>query len=323
MSPRSSGELCSEVVAGACRILEQSGEAELARVLSRLTLALHEPEQWTLSGRAVDAYLAVLLVPSDLILRVRSDTPMRDKMRAALAAAFDTPARVLRDLSVMLDDTAMRISASDALTTPHPYRDSVDPGALPHPAMLRSAAQTYAAAAGDGPIAELLTRTRVVVEQAAAIQGERRANLRLALLVGLDDLARLGRDPGLRDRLVATLRAVAQGPGRVVGDIAIGPDWSLPAREAPAVQHAARRAVEVLRDLLAAEGVASVVTHAGERGIRLVASIEGRVAVVDVVDGPPAQATLPVVHVRVDQNGHDLAEAARAVRRALQRVGQE
>jgi len=318
MSRPQSEDLSVNLVARACRVLEQSGDCETAALLGRLKVAIEEPERWTLSGRAVHAHPAVLVVPGDLILRVRADAALRDRFRSALAAAFDTPSRVLRDLSVTLDDEHMRIGARDALTASHPYRTPLDPSSLPHPTMLRRAAQDYATAAGHHDAAQLLSRSRVAMESPSASAGEGRATLRLSLMFGIDDLARLGRDATLRAETIEAIRAVAQGPRRAVAEVTLGPDWSLALGETPpAVPNATRHTIEVLKDLLAAEGVTCVVTSTGTQSSRLVACLDGCLGVIDVVDGPPSQGTLSLVQVRVAQSGSDLAEVARSVRRAL------
>jgi hypothetical protein len=294
-----SAESLYALTSKAMLVLEQAGDAEAAGVLGRLSVGLQEPERWTISGRAVDAYLAVLMAPADLILRLRSDSPLRDRLRAALAASFDTADRVLRDVTVVLDDAGTQVDALAGAA--HPYRSAPDHNALPHPGLLREAAETLAREAGAAEAAQVLGRSRLVAESAAG-------TVRVCVLASLKDLAILaGRRP-LREEIITAVRAVVQGPRRTAGDVTFGPDWL--GMQPRAVQTFA----EVVRDLLAARGMGSVVVHSDASHVRLVVSDGGKVGVVDIGDADSKDA---VARVKIDRDAPDPGEAARTIEKAM------
>jgi len=300
-----SAERLYALTSKAIAVLEQAGDAEAARVLGRLSLGLQEPERWSLSGRAVDAYLAVLMAPADLILRLRSDSPLRERIRAALAAAFDTADRVLRDVTVVLDDAGM---PADITAAGHPYRSTPQQDALPHPGLLRDGASSYAREAGAADAAELLDRCRLVAECVSS-EPEQRRTVRVCVLASLKDLARIAGQRALRDQIVAAVRAVVQGPWRTAGDVTFGPDWT---GTQPRAVHGF---AEAIRDLLASRGIGSVVVQSSASRVRLVVTLAEQVGVVDI--GEPGSSE--VAQVKIDRDAPDPAEAAREIERALRK----
>jgi hypothetical protein len=319
MSAPSVGDPCEQLLARARLILEQSGQQPCARLLGRLRVELEKPERWTLSGRDVDAHRGVLFVPGDLILALRAEAGLREQMRAALAAAFDTPTRVLRDLTIVLDDESMSLGAADSAATGHPYRSATEPDCLPHPSILLRAAQTYAIAAGAPDAAQVLARARVVVERPGADRGDGRTAVKGFVLLGLADLARVACDAKLRGRMLDAVHAVLQGPHRTVAEVRLGPDWSLPQpREIPSASPSTIHTVSVLQELLAADGVACAIVEVRDSAVRLIAVLGGTVGIIDVGESGSYQGTVAVAHVRIDPTGADLGQAARVVRLALE-----
>lgn len=309
-----SAETLYALTSKAVALLESAGDAEAALLLGRVSVGLQEPERWSLSGRAVDAYPAVLITPADLILRLRSDSSLRERIRGALAASFDTADRVLRDVTVVLDDIGAAQASDAASTVAHPYRSAPDPDALPHPGLLAEAASLVAREAGAPEAADLLHRCRLVAETVASQDPERRSTVRVCVLASLQDLARLSGNRKVRDDIVSAVRAVVQGPRRSAGDVTFGPDW-ISAKGAGRPQRPAQNLAEVLRDLLAARGMGSVVVQSDEAYVRLVVSDAGRIGIVDIGGTDSAS----VACVQIEPDAPDPAQAARWIEAALRK----
>jgi len=299
------------------RVLQDSGDHASARILARLGFVLEpEPEGWTISGRTLLAYRGVLLAPADLILGLRADQALRDRLRAALAASFDAPDRKLRELTVLLDDPSLPLP-SEPVAAGHPYRDSHG-HSLPHPSVLLAAACECARAWSAHSAAELLSRGRLVFEPLPA-RAQGIAAWRVQIMLPLDLLARASADASLRDRMADAVRTMAQGPHRSVGEVVIAPDWSLP-RDLPPTGSPALHAAATLRDLLESEGLRCGVLTCDSLGVKLLVTAGAEVAIVEVGDLSFRLARAELVHVRVDQRADDLVEASRAIRRALLRA---
>lgn len=308
---------CSATLSRAVRVLQDSGDNETARILTRLGLVLEpEPEQWTISGRAVLAYRGVLLAPADLILRLRGDQALREKLRAAIAACFDASDRKLRELLVLLDDPALPLD-SEPVAPGHPYRDSHG-HSMPHPSVLLSAACACARAWNALDAAELLSTARLVFESVPA-RAQGIAACRVSILLALDQLALASADGSLRDRMAEAVRTMAQGPHRAVAEVVLAPDWSLLADLPPTGSEAIRSAA-TLRDLLESEGLKCGVLACDARAVKLLVASGARVAIVEVGDTSFRLDRSEVVHVHVDQRAGDLVEASRTIRRALVRA---
>lgn len=302
------------VLARAERVLVDSGDNEAARLLARLGFALEpEPESWSLSGRTVLAWRGVLLCPADLILGLRADAALRERLRAALAAAFDTRQRTLRELLVLLDDVSMPSTPDDA-PAGHPYRDARG-HSLPHPAVLLAAARHCLRAWGDTQADAVLGRASIDFEPLPSHARGHSAH-RVIVSLPLDDVARVARDRSLHDRLADAVRTVALGAHRTVTEVVVAPDWSLPGVPAAAASSADRAAV-TLRDLLEAEGLACGVLMRDAASVRLLATRAGKLAMVEVSDHDAGPAHTSVVHVAIDHRSGHLPDAARAIRKAI------
>jgi hypothetical protein len=312
-----SADRCQELVARACGLLQTSGDPQAASVLACMKLQLDSPERWSLSGREVQAYRAVLLAPVHLLPKLHADAQLRERIRSALATVLEGPGRALRDLAVVLDDEdEQSVQDHGAAEGGHPYREG-HVAAMPHPVWLRSAAHGYATAAGWPRAAEVLSRASLWGEASQA-DWDRVCTARVCVMLGLGDLAAVLGDAGLKDELVRAVRIVGQGPQRVVGDVTFAPDRAGPVEGVCApLPHAAA----LLQSLLAAEGIACVVVQSDRRSARLLVSARGQVGIVDVGDEPSMESTVPVLHVKIDQESSDCSEAARAIRRAIFRTG--
>lgn len=307
---------CSAVRSRALHVLRESGDPDTARVLTRLGFTLEpDPERWTISGRSVIAWRGVLLCPADLILGVRADQALRERLRSAIAACFDTSDRKLRELSVLLDDPSMPLPSEPA-TAAHPYRDPHG-HSLPHPSVLLSAACDCARAWNAGASADLLAASRLVFEPLPS-RAQGIAAWRVLILLPLDLTARASADHSLRERMADAVRTMAQGPHRAVVEVTIAPDWSL-ARDLPATGSEAMRSAATLRDLLESEGLRCGVLSCEPHCVKLLVAAGPEVALIEIGESGFRLDHCEIVHVHVDQRAGDLAEASRAIRRALVR----
>lgn len=308
----------SKSVLGRARnALASKGGRRLADWLGGLRLEIDPvPETWTIYGRSVLAYRGALLAPQRLLLLLREHDEDRETIRAAVRAAFDTRDQVLRELSLVLDHASLGVTHEQEVLEGHPYRDKVGQRP-PSPALLRTAAERFAAATKDGFCAELLSRAKVLCEPAAPLPTDRtRACYRVHVLLSLDDLARAHRDRSVQKRMTELLRTVGTTLDHSIGDVTLRP-WLEGERDTAVLVGPARRRTAELQALLAAEGIASVLVGEVDGASRLVAHHNGRTVVVDLVHGSgwTEQPALP--HLRVGLDEADAPELARRVRKAL------
>jgi hypothetical protein len=303
-------------------VLQRAGDLPAAWMLERVRVVLEpDPERWTIRGQAVDAHRAVLLAPVEAILELRRDAGLRERLRAALAAAFDGPTRVLRDVCVVLDEASVVGTPSPQADFAHPYRGAPAPSRPPHAGVVRVAAERLSRLAGESAGADLLARSRVEVETAAAPPApDSGGALRVRVCVPLDDLARARRDPALLASVEASVRAVAQGPRRPVLAVDVVPDV-IGLGPAPAAHGPAATAAQGLRETLAANGIATAVVCASAERVRMVAARGNAIAIVDVGPDEDADRDRLVGDVRVAASETDPARAAGRVRDALGRCG--
>lgn len=311
----------------ACRVLRdrtrsillQSGNHDAAQVLSHVRLAFDpHVDTWTIAGRRVLAFRFVLLAPQKLILQLREQPDVRDRIRVALSAAFDSPERVVRELSVALDDRAVAIAPA-LEPGAHPYRTQHDAAQPPQPSIVRAAAERFARSSGDDVCASILERATIACELVVPATAERRANYRVEVLVDLEDLATAAKEPSLRSRVTDAVRAVAQSPYRTISEVLLVPKLAGagdPGNAAAGTRHTA----SVLQDLLAAEGIMSVVLGVtGSGALRLLLYVAGRAALLDVGTDGWHEDTAELPHLRISHDTADLAAAARSIRNVLRR----
>ena len=320
MTRFSSTELDTTVVHNATAVLRAAGKPQTAELLSRLQLQMElEPERWEIGGAQVDAFRGVLLAPVGDVLRLRQDAALRESIRSAIAAGFDTPMRMLRDLWVVLDERTVPHSGLEALATKHPYRDGPALDCVASGQLVRAAAHAYAMAANHEACAALLAHSHLAVERVTIGSAGQRASDRVIVTLSLDELVRVRNTPALWAQLVEAVRAVVETPHRAVTEVNIAAD--VRTVEGKLKSSAMRTAADLLCDLLASDGVGAAVISSDGSAVRMVVSCEGASALVIV--GPDAAtqsiATLPCIHV--PQDAADLAQVARSIRDALKRDG--
>lgn len=294
---------------------DRLAEATLRR--SRLHIDLGA-DDWSLSGHKVPAYRAQLLVAHEIMLRFQEHPDLRERIRAALRTAFDAREGVLHDISIALDPSTLSASGYDASLEDHPYRTTATNDTRPVPSVLRAAAERYASLAGDAECEALLSRAQLQCEPTAPPSHERTACYRVHVRVGLEDLARAAHVAGLRQRVADVVRIVGTTPAVCIGDVTLTPMLAgaidVPRSTGPS------RNTALLQDLLAAEGIVSVVISAIERGTRLVVHYRGQTALLDLVEGEGVRAAgNAMMWIEAGVEGPDPAGTARRLRDLLGR----
>jgi len=268
-----------------------------------------------LSGRNVLAFRAELRVTNSLIVRFQQHPDLRERIRKALRASFDDANRVLQDITVSLDAATVASSGHLESLEAHPYRDTAD--RHPSPAVLRSAAERFATLSGEETCAALLSRATFRCEPAAPLSRDQRACYRVHVLLSLDDLALAAQAPELRRSLSNAVRTVGTTPETSIGDVTLAPMLEGVADTAAATGPS-RQATALIQDLLAGEGVVTVVVASIPDGTRLVAHYRGRTAILDLVHGSALQPAQAIERMEVGVDGPDPAGVARRIRAMLE-----